>query len=124
MSRVHRVINLKEPFRIFGMTLGQIGIAAIGLILAFIIGTKIPSDWKVGNIPAGFVAGLTVFCVSLVAGRMTELKPMVWWRNSLMLGLGLVPRTYIPKPKEAQIYPDPTIIEAGQAEEFYIEKGD
>ena len=121
MSQVHKVINLKEPFRIFTMTVGQLGISAVGLLSAFFVGTNVPSDWKIHNMPAGFVVGLVVFCLSLVAGRMTELKPMVWWRNSILYRLKLIPSQFIPKPEEPVLYPDPTIIEKGQAEEFYVE---
>lgn len=123
MSQVHKVINLREPFRLFQMTLGQIGLAALGLLLAFFFGSKVPHDWKLHNIPAGFVVGLIIFCVSLVLGRMTELKPIIWWRNNFLYGLGMVPKLYLPKPEELPcLYPDPTIEEKTTHEEYYIEQ--
>ncbi|MDZ4834160.1 MAG: hypothetical protein SGJ27_10325 [Candidatus Melainabacteria bacterium] len=122
MSQVHRVINLREPFKIFSMTLHQIGFLAVGILIAFALGSRVPGDWKLGNIPAGLVLGIFVVCLAIVAGGFTELKPMVWWRNMLSYRLGLVPRLYIPKSEAGQIYPDPTIIERSDAEEFYVER--
>jgi hypothetical protein len=105
------------------MTLGQIGLAAIGLLTAFFLGSKVPHDWKLHNIPAGFLFGLIIFCVSLVLGRMTELKPIVWWRNNFLYGLRMMPTLYLPKPEElTHIYPDPTIEERGHIEEYYVEQ--
>ncbi len=103
------------------MTLGQIGLCVIGFILAFLAGTNVPG--KVGTLPAGFLVGLLIFCLSIVAGRMTEIHPLIWWKNRALYTLGILPRSYIPRPNEiGHPYPDPTIIEASQEEEFYIDK--
>jgi hypothetical protein len=122
MSQVHRVINLREPFKLFGMTLHQIGWLAMGVILAFAVGSRVPGDWKLGNVPAGIVLGICIVGVAIVAGGFTELKPMVWWRNMFMYRLGLCPKLYIPKAEFGQVYPDPTITERSDAEEFYVER--
>lgn len=122
MSQVHRVINLKEPFKLFGMTIKQIGWLALGVLIAFAVGSRIPGDWKIGNIPAGIVLGILVVGLAIVAGGFTELKPLVWWRNMLFYRLGLLPTLFIPKAETGQIYPDPTIIERAGAEEFYVER--
>ena len=106
------------------MTLGQIGLCVLGAILGFAAGTNMPGDWKVGNLPAGFLVGLSIFCLAIVAGRMTEIHPMVWWKNRIFYLVGIYPRMFIPRPNEmVHPYPDPTIVEIGPAEEeFYIEK--
>lgn len=123
MSQVHKVINLREPFRLFQMTLGQIGLAAVGLLTAFFFGSKVPHDWKLHNLPVGFIVGLIIFCISLVLGRMTELKPIVWWRNNFLYGMGIVPKLFLPKPEELPYpYPDPSIEEKISHEEYYIEQ--
>jgi hypothetical protein len=122
MSQVHRVINLREPFKIFSMTLHQLGFLALGILIAFALGSRVPGDWKFGNIPAGLVFGIGIVGLAIVAGGFTELKPMVWWRNMLFYRLGLLPRLYIPKSETGQIYPDPTIMERSDAEEFYVER--
>lgn len=122
MSQVHRVINLREPFKIFGMTLHQIFFIAIGVIVAFALGSRIPGDVKIGNLPAGFILGVIVVCLSIVAGSFSQLKPMIWWRNMLFYRLGILPSLYIPKSEPGQLYPDSTIIERQDAEEFYVER--
>ena len=120
MSQVHKVINLKEPFRFFGMTLVQIGWLALGVLVAFSLCSRVPGDWKVNGIPAGIIFGIVIVSLSIVIGGFTELKPMIWWRNNFLYRLGLMPTLFVPRPEEGQIYPDPTIIERSDAEEFYI----
>ena len=46
---------------------------------------------------------------------------MPWWRNAFLYRLKLVPEVFIPKPEDAPLYPDPTIIEKSVGEEFYID---
>lgn len=124
MSQVHRVINLREPFKLFGMTIRQIGWLAIGIVLAFAVASRIPGEIKIANIPAGFWVGLAVVCMSIVVGSFTDLKPLVWWRNMIAYRLGLLPTLFIPKAEDAPLYPDPTIIERSDAEEFYVGRRD
>lgn len=121
MSQVHKVINLKTPLKVFGLTLKQLFFTVIGVVLGFFFATKCPGDWKVGNLPAGLFAFIGSVSVGAAAGFMTELKPMCWWKNSFGYRLGLLNRIYIPKPSEAPLYPDPTIIEKQVSEEYYVE---
>lgn len=122
MSQVHKVINLKTPLKIFGLTIKQLIALAFGGILGFIVASKCPGDWKVGNLPIGLFAFVIIISLGGALGFMTELKPFAWWKNSILFTLGLQPRIIVPRPEEGQIYPDPTIIEKRVAEEFYIEQ--
>lgn len=121
MSQVHKVINLKTPLRVFGLTIKQLIFTVIGVVAGFFFATKCPGDWKVGNLPAGLFAFIGSVSLGAAAGFMTEIKPIAWWKNSFGYKLGLFNRVYIPRPMEGQIYPDPTIIERQIAEEYYVE---
>ncbi|MBI1269669.1 hypothetical protein GC174_04470 [bacterium] len=121
MSQVHKVINLKTPLKVFGFTVKQIILLALGVILGFLLASKLPHDWKVGHLPAGLFAFVGVVGVSCALSFMTEVKPMPWWRNAFLYRLKLVPDVFIPKPEDAPLYPDPTIIEKSVGEEFYID---
>lgn len=121
MSQVHKVINLKEPFKIFGLTIKQAIALAIGALMGFFIASKLPGDWKIGNLPAGLFVFIGFVSLGGALGFMTELKPMAWWRNNFIYRLGLAPLVYIPRPEPGQIYPDPTIIDKKDQEEFYVE---
>lgn len=122
MSQVHRVINLREPFKIFGMTLNQMGFIVLGALIGFFVASKLPGNIKLANVPIGFWAFIFIICLSIVAGSFSMLKPMAWWRNMLFYRLGILPRLYIPKSEVGQVYPDSTIIERQDAEEFYVER--
>ena len=122
MSQVHKVINLRTPLKIFGLTIKQLISLVIGGLLGFLAATKLPGDWKIGNLPVGLFAFVGIISLGGALGFMTELKPIAWWRNNFIYRLGLAPRIYIPRPEPGAIYPDPTIIEKREAEEFYIGK--
>jgi len=122
MSQVHKVINLREPFKIFGLTIKQAFFLAVGGLLGFFVASHMPGDWKLGNLPAGLFAFIILCSLGGVLGFMTDVKPIAWWRNNFVYRLGLAPKIYIPRPEQAQIYPDPTIIEKRDQEEFYIGK--
>ena len=49
-----------------GYTLGDWLIVFISLVVGFSVSDKFPSQWHIGNIPAGVLASLTIFCVALV----------------------------------------------------------
>ena len=57
MSQVHRVINLREPFKIFSMTLHQIGWLSIGVVVAFGVGSRVPGDLETRQCACGNMAG-------------------------------------------------------------------
>ncbi len=117
MSVVQRVIILNKPFKIRGYTVMQWIILAVALALAFLIGSKIPHDWKLGNIPAGFLIGLVIFCGAIVFVSATQMRPMLWWKNVILYKLGIAPTLFLPHHEEGQLYPDPTIIEPAKRED-------
>lgn len=117
MSVVQRVIILNKPFKIRGYTVMQWIILAVALALAFLIGSKIPHDWKLGNIPAGFLVGLLIFCGAIVFVSATQMRPMLWWKNVILYKLGIAPSLFLPHHEEGQPYPDPTIIEPVKRED-------
>lgn len=121
MSQVHKVINLKTPLKVFGFTIKQLILMALGIILGFLLASKMPANWKVGHLPAGLFAFVGTVGVACALSFMTEVKPMPWWKNAFLYKLKLVPTVFIPKPEEPVIYPDPTIQEKKLVEEFYIE---
>lgn len=124
MSLVHRVIKLNEPFKIRGYTVSQWILMAVALGLAFFLGTKVPQDWKVGNLPVGFLVGLAIFCGAIVFISATQMRPISWWRNAVLYKLKLIPSVYLPHPEEGAIYPDPSIEDEGKREDnAYVELG-
>ncbi|MFN8655291.1 MAG: hypothetical protein U0105_03030 [Candidatus Obscuribacterales bacterium] len=124
MSLVHRVIKLNEPFKIRGYTVPQWILMAVALGLAFLIGTKVPQDWKLGNLPVGFLVGLAIFCGAIVFISATQMRPISWWKNAFLYKLKLMPLVYLPHAEEGAIYPDPTIEEAVKREDRgYVELG-
>ncbi|MCW5824056.1 MAG: hypothetical protein KIT34_14725 [Cyanobacteria bacterium TGS_CYA1] len=120
MARTYQVINLKQPVKLFGFTIRQLIFLAIGIGLGFLAISKVPGDWKIGNLPVALFA--FIFCVSIgiVAGFFTDLKPMAWWRNSLMYRLGMRPTTYMPRPEERIPYPSSDIDDDDRKEDEYF----
>lgn len=120
MAQQHQVINLRQPVKLFGFTIKQLFFLAIGVGMGFFAISKVPGDWKIGNLPVSLFA--FIFCVSIaiVAGFFTDLKPMAWWRNSLLYKVGLRPTTYLPKPEERIPYPDESIEEDSPEDEYFI----
>ena len=122
MSQIHKVIKLNAPFKIFEFTPFQLLLLVGSAIGALIIGANLPKDCKVGNLPGGLFVFLGMVGVALMLGKMSELKPWIWWRNMILYKLKLEPTIYLPKPEAAPIYPDPNIIEVKKkVDEYYVE---
>ena len=117
MSVVQRVIILNKPFKIRGYTVWQWIVLTASVAIGFLIGSKIPHDWKLGNLPVGFIIGLLIVCGAIVFVSASQMKPVAWWRNKLMYALGMAPVLYLPKREEGQVYPDPTIKEVVKRED-------
>ena len=118
MSVVQRVIVLNKPFKIRGYTIPQWLILGVAAILALIVATKvIPQDWKFNGAPVGVFAFVMVLGAGIAYVSATQMKPLAWWRNKALYGLHIMPRTYLPRREEAQLYPDPTIIERVKRED-------
>lgn len=108
--------------KIRGFTLFQLGMMALGAVVGFGAFTLVPKEWKIGNLPTGFLVGLTVFSVLLVLSNALEMKPIAWWRNTIFYYLKVLPTVFLPHPEEKALYPDPTIVDPGRKrEEFYVE---
>lgn len=121
MSLVHRVLILNRPLKIRGFTFMQWFQMLVGLALSFWAFTWVPKEWKVANLPAGFIVGLLMFCGLLVFINGSQMKPGIWWRNLVAYRLKLVPVKFLPHSETSQLYPDPTIVEAPKIEdEMYI----
>ncbi len=128
MSLIHRVIILNQPTKLSLMgsprfTPFQWILLVFSLILAIFAFTQVPRDWKVGTLPAGFIVGLTIFCLGMVYVNATELRPPQWWTNFFLYRLNMLPKIYYPHIEEMEIpYPDPDIAdEPEREEEGYIE---
>lgn len=125
MSRVHRVIILNKPFKIWDFTIRQLFMLVISVCISLYILSAIPQNVKIGNLPANILGAIVFFCICLPCVKFTDLKPMGWWRNLLLYKLRLVPTQFIPRPEQGRIYPDPTIIEPRKkSDDFYIGSGD
>lgn len=128
MSIIHRVIILNQPtkFSLMGsprFTPLQWVALVLSLALGFFVFTKIPGDWKIGNLPVGFIVGLLIFCGAMVYVNASELKPKAWWKNLFLYRLNLVPKVFYPHIEEqTQLYPDPEIADIEEEEdEGYIQ---
>lgn len=122
MSQIHKVILLNKPLKIFDFTPFQLILMFFSIVLAFVVGSNIPQNMKVGNLPAGFLAGMLILCGSIVVVKMSEVKPWAWWRNLILYRLNMVPTVFLPRPEPGQLYPDPTIIDVKKrSEEYYVE---
>ena len=117
MSQIQRVIILNKPFKIRGYTIMQWLSLGAGLALALLVGTKIPHDMKLGNLPLGFVIGMLIFSTGIVLVHLCQVKPLAWWRNRLVYSLGIAPTVYLPKREEGQEYPDSSIKQAPKRED-------
>lgn len=121
MSRIHRVVRLNKPLKIGGFTPWQWVLMVIALALAFLVGSKLPGDWKVGNLPAGFLVGLLIFCGALVYIQMSQMKPFAWWRNQVLYKLKLVPDQFLPRTYPGIEYPDSSIHDDDRkVDEYYV----
>jgi len=124
MSQVHKVIILNKPLKIFDFTPLQLILLLVSTVVALIVGSKMPGNWKINGLPVGFLVGMVIFCGALVVVKMSEVKPWIWWKNLLVYRLRMAPTIFMPRPEEEAIYPDPTIIEAKKSsDEFYVEAG-
>jgi hypothetical protein len=127
MSQIHKVINLKQSFKIFDQTPVQLILLAGSLVGALIIMNTLPKDCKIvlpggQSLPGGLFAFIGMIGLGIVLGRMSELKPWIWWKNVFLYRLKLEPVVWLPKPEPAPVYPDPTIIEAKKkVDEYYVE---
>ncbi|HEY9679462.1 MAG TPA: hypothetical protein V6C76_15750 [Drouetiella sp.] len=125
MSQVHKVIVLNKPLKIFEFTPIQLIMLIIAIVGGLLIATNMPKEWKFNNVPAGVFVFVAVVGAAMVLGKMSEVKPWQWWRNLVFYRLGLISDQFIPKPEEAPIYPDPTIVEAKKkTERYYVEAQD
>jgi len=89
-------------------------IAAAG---CFIIGTQVPKEWKLANIPVGFWVGISIFSGVLVFIHASQMKPFTWWKNVVLYRLKMVPTVYMPRYQPGRVYPDPTIQEIRKRED-------
>jgi len=123
MSVIQKVIILNKPVKIFEFTPIQLVLMVLSVVVAILLGGKVPAGWKVGNLPAGFIVALFVVCGAIVFVKATEVKPGQWWRNRFLYWFNCLPREYLTSPEPAEIYPDATIIDTSkrsQSSEFYI----
>lgn len=122
MSLVHRVIVLNKPLKIRGFSILQWVQIVLALALSFGVFTLFPKEWKIGNLPTGFIVALIFFCGVMVLINALEMRPFAWWRNKFLYGLKVLPIEFLPHPEEAHIYPDSTIVEAPkERDRFYVE---
>jgi len=122
VSVVQKVIILNKPLKVFEFTPIQLVLLVLSTVTALIVGNKIPGNWKIGNLPAGFLIGLLIVCAAIVFVKATEIKPMQWWRNLIFYRLKLTPSRFVPHPEPANVYPDTTIIDGPKkmTSEFFI----
>ena len=125
MSQVHKVIVLNKPLKIFDFTPIQLIMIVTSVIGSLVIAGNLPKEWKFNNVPAGVFVFVGMVGAAIVLGKMSEVKPWLWWKNLLLYRLHVVPSTFIPKPEPAQLYPDPNIIESKKkTEQYYVEASD
>lgn len=125
MSQVHKVIVLNKPLKIFEFTPIQLAMLVIAIIGGLLIASNMPKEWKFNNVPAGVFVFVAVVGAAMVLGKMSEVKPWMWWKNLIVYRLGLAPNMFVPKPEPAPLYPDPNIIETKKkTEQYYVEAQD
>lgn len=121
MSRVHKVIVLNKPFKMWDFTIRQLVMLVVSICISLWILSNVPPGMKIGNLPANILCAIIFFCLCLPAVKFTDLKPIGWWKNLILYKLRLVPHHFIPKPEVGKIYPDPTIVEPKKkGDDFYI----
>jgi hypothetical protein len=124
LSRVHKVIVLNKPFKLWDFTISQLFILVVAIAISVTLLSRVPGNLKIGNLPANILSAILFFCFSLPLVKFTDLKPIAWWRNIILYKCKLAPTQYVPRPEEAVIYPDPTIIEPKKrSEEYFIGSG-
>lgn len=111
MSQVHRVIILNRPMKIRGYTPFQWILMVASAAGAFAVLSWFPKEWKVQNLPVGFLVGLCVFCVALVFIHASQLKTFIWWRNVIFYALGVLPRVFLPHSEPSVTYLEPDKVE-------------
>jgi hypothetical protein len=119
MSLVHRVIVLNKPLKIRGFTLFQWAMMVIAAALAFALGSYVPKEWKLANLPVGFIVGLLIFSAVLVVINALEMRPMAWWKNQFLYRLKFAPTQFLPHPEDARSCTDASIHEAPRKEDTY-----
>ena len=123
MSRIHKVIVLNKPFKLWDFTVRQLLMLVVSVAISVTILSKVPQNWKVFNgLPANIMGAIFFFCLCLPLVKFTDLKPMRWWKNAILYKLRSEPTVFIPHPDEPpHIYPDPSIVEPKKRDDqFYI----
>ena len=124
MSRVHKVIVLNKPFKLWDFTIRQLLLLVIAVAISVTLLSKVPGTWKIGNLPANILSAIVFFCFCLPMVKFTDIKPITWWKNIILYKCRLAPTEFVPRPQVGAIYPDPTIIEPKKrSEEFFIGSG-
>jgi hypothetical protein len=117
MSLVHRVVILNKPLKIRGFTVQQWIVMALAAAVSFAVGSFMPGNIKIANLPIGFIIGMIIFCGALFISQALQMKPLTWWRNMISYRLKLAPQTYLPHSEPGTIYPDPTVIDKERKED-------
>ena len=117
MSQIQRVIILNKPFKIRNYTPFQWLVLLVSVGIAFLVGSKVPHDFKIGGAPAGVWVGVFIFGIGAGYIHVVQRRPFAWWRNRITYSLGLSPTLYLPKREEGQEYPDSSIKQAPKRED-------
>jgi hypothetical protein len=122
MSLVHKVIVLNKPLKIRGQTPSQWVMLLLAVGFSFWFSSTFPPTWKFHNVPIGVWAGIGSMSALMVPIYGLQSRPLKWWRNCLLYGMGLLPKLYLPRSEEPVLYPDPTIKEvAKKSTENYMD---
>ena len=118
-----KVIILNKPLKLFGLTVKQWIFMVPAAIIAFWAGSSMPHNWKIQNLPAGFVLGMFIVCGALVAIHMNEVRPGTWWVNLFYYNIfRVMPTVYLPHMEEEPLYIDASIMDKKDTrEEYYVQ---
>ena len=84
MAQRFPVIPLNQPLRIYDFTVRQLVALALMSFFMLLLVTQIDKTWILAGLPARFLLSVIGFSCAIVVVRMSDVRPMIWWKRQLL----------------------------------------
>ena len=84
MAQRFPVIPLNQPLRIYDFTVRQLVALAFMSFVMLMLVTQVDKTWILAGLPARFLLSVIGFSCAIVVVRMSDVRPMIWWKRQLL----------------------------------------